>query len=244
MYKLEGHQGFVKGVCWDPAGRFLASQSDDRTVKIWSATEWKEVATVSKPFKDSPGSTWFRRLTWSPDGAHVTASNAMNAGAVFTAAVISRDSWQSDISLVGHGDTVEAACYNPHMFLRDANLPLATNNICSVIALGAGDGSLSVWQTKHPRPLVVGKEAFTRPILDLSWSPDGLSLFAVSFDGTMGVFSFDAAELEGSVPFEVSESYLKKFAVELPEAPMPIMPATYTAPRASTSQVRLSASGC
>ena len=24
--KIEGHQGFVKGVCWDPVGEFLATQ--------------------------------------------------------------------------------------------------------------------------------------------------------------------------------------------------------------------------
>ncbi|KAH7098631.1 WD40 repeat-like protein [Auriculariales sp. MPI-PUGE-AT-0066] len=237
LFRLEGHQGFVKGVCWDPAGRFLATQSDDRTVKLWSTTDWKEVTTVSKPFKDSPGSTWFRRLTWSPDGAHVTASNAMNAGAVFTAAVITRDSWSTEISLVGHGDTVEAVSYNPHIFLRDPNQSLATNNICSVIALGAGDGSISVWQTKLPRPIMVGKDAFTQPILDLSWSNDGLTLYAVSFDGTMGVFDFDPSELEGSVPLEEAEQYLKKFCLDLPEDPMQAAPPVlYAAPVTSAPQ--------
>ena len=48
--------------------------------------------------------------SWSPDGAHITASNAMNNnGFVFTAAVITRGSWTSDISLVGHENTVEVA---------------------------------------------------------------------------------------------------------------------------------------
>ena len=124
--------------------------------------------------------------SWSPDGAHITASNAMNNnGFVFTAAVITRGSWTSDISLVGHENTVEVAvsvgssaftrflqrvqCYNPHIFLRDPSMPVVTANICSVVALGADDCSVSVWQTKSARPLIVAKEVFERQIMDLSW---------------------------------------------------------------------------
>ena len=51
--------------------------------------------------------------SWSPDGAHITASNATNNnGFVFTAAVITRNTWTSDISLVGHENTVEVAVIN------------------------------------------------------------------------------------------------------------------------------------
>lgn len=57
---------------------------------------------------------WGAKLTietsWSPDGAHITASNATNnKGFVFIAAVIARNSWTSEISLVGHENTVEVA---------------------------------------------------------------------------------------------------------------------------------------
>jgi protein HIRA/HIR1 len=115
-------------VCWDPVGEFLATQSDDRSVKIWRTTDWSLEAEVRKPFEDSPGSTFFRRLrrvhpfkliplyflipntSWSPDGAHITASNATNnKGFVFIAAVIARNTWTSEISLVGHENTVEVA---------------------------------------------------------------------------------------------------------------------------------------
>ena len=49
-------------MCWDPVGEFLATQSDDRSVKIWRTTDWGLEAEVTKPFEDSPGSTFFRRL--------------------------------------------------------------------------------------------------------------------------------------------------------------------------------------
>lgn len=76
---------------------------------------------------------------------------------------------------VGSFDTVNSfklnseQAYNPHIFLRDASAPVVAANICSVAALGADDRSVSVWQTKSARPLVVAKEVFERQIMDLSW---------------------------------------------------------------------------
>ena len=62
-------------------------------------------------------------VSWSPDGAHITASNATNnKGFVFIAAVIARNSWTSEISLVGHENTVEVAVsvhYSPNGWCRD-----------------------------------------------------------------------------------------------------------------------------
>ncbi|PCH44723.1 WD40 repeat-like protein [Wolfiporia cocos MD-104 SS10] len=219
LCKIDQHQGFVKGVCWDPVGEFLATGSDDRSVRIWRTTDWGLEAEVRKPFDHSPG-TFFRRLSWSPDGAHITASNATNnEGYVFIAAVIARGSWTSEISLVGHENTVEVAAYNPHIFLRDSTLPVVASNICSVVALGADDRAVSVWQTKSARPLIVAKEVFERQIMDLSWSQDGLTLYAVSSDGTMAVFSFDPDELEGIVSQSAQEQYLKKFGFVSPPLP-------------------------
>ncbi|KAG6379734.1 histone transcription regulator 1 [Boletus reticuloceps] len=218
--KLDQHNGFVKGVCFDPVGEFMATQSDDKTVKIWRTTDWGLEAEVTKPFEDSPGSTFFRRLSWSPDGAHITASNATNnRGFVFIAAVITRGLWTSEISLVGHENTVEVASYNPHIFLRNPDSPLATSNICSVVALGADDRSISIWQTKTARPLIVAREVFERQIMDLSWSRDGLTLYAASSDGTIAVFDFDAAELEGIAPYIAQTQYLHKFGFVPPSVP-------------------------
>ncbi|KAI9460819.1 histone transcription regulator 1 [Boletus coccyginus] len=218
--KLDQHNGFVKGVCFDPVGEFMATQSDDKTVKIWRTTDWGLEAEVTKPFEDSPGSTFFRRLSWSPDGAHITASNATNnRGFVFIAAVITRGLWTSEISLVGHENTVEVASYNPHIFLRNPDAPLATSNICSVVALGADDRSISIWQTKTARPLIVAREVFERHIMDLSWSWDGLTLYAASSDGTIAVFDFDTEELEGISPYGAQTQYLQKFGFVPPPVP-------------------------
>ncbi|KAI0765257.1 WD40 repeat-like protein [Fomes fomentarius] len=220
LRKIDQHQGFVKGVCWDPVGEFLATGSDDRSVRIWRTTDWELEAEVKKPFDHSQERSSDGSGSWSPDGAHITASNATNnEGYVFIAAVIARNSWTSEISLVGHENTVEVAAYNPHIFLRDPSQPVTAHNICSVVALGADDRAVSVWQTKAPRPLVVAKDVFERQIMDLSWSTDGLTLYAVSSDGTMAVFSFDSAEMEGIAPQSAQEQYLKRFGFAMPPLP-------------------------
>jgi len=55
-YKLiklvSGHVGHVKGVAWDPLGRYLASQGDDG-VRVWAVGEWTQVVHLAADFKYS-----------------------------------------------------------------------------------------------------------------------------------------------------------------------------------------------
>jgi WD40 repeat protein len=54
---LRGHTGLVKGVVFDPVGKFLASQSDDKTMRIWRTSDWSQEAVIEKPFIESGGTT-------------------------------------------------------------------------------------------------------------------------------------------------------------------------------------------
>lgn len=74
IHRISGHEGFVKGVTWDPVGNYLAtqvsygnktwlnSQSDDKSVRIWNTDTWQMEHKITAPFKNSPSSTFFRRL--------------------------------------------------------------------------------------------------------------------------------------------------------------------------------------
>jgi protein HIRA/HIR1 len=46
-----GHEGFAKGVCWDPVGRYLASAGDDSALVVWRVGgDWQEEARITEPF--------------------------------------------------------------------------------------------------------------------------------------------------------------------------------------------------
>lgn len=102
---LKGHSGLVKGITWDPVGKFVASQSDDRSVKIWKTSDWTCQSTITEPFEDCGGTTHVLRLSWSPDGLYLVSAHAMNGGGP-TAQIIEREGWKCDKDFVGHRKAV------------------------------------------------------------------------------------------------------------------------------------------
>lgn len=98
---LKGHSGMVKGITWDPVGKYLASQSDDKTLRVWRTSDWQQESVVSEPFAECSGTTHVLRLSWSPDGHYVVSAHAMNnSGPV--AKILERDGWKMRMDFVGH----------------------------------------------------------------------------------------------------------------------------------------------
>ncbi|CAG8559200.1 8448_t:CDS:10 [Diversispora eburnea] len=182
LHKLDKHAGFVKGVTWDPVGEYLATESDDKTVRIWETTSWTVQATISDPYTSSPTTTFYRRLSWSPDGSHVATANGAQ-GPIPIAAIFNRGKWQTDVSLVGHESAIEVVSFNPVLFMipesDDADPSSAT--LGSICAVGSQDHSISVWVTRNARPLFVCQKPFEH---------NGTHLYACSYDGTVVVLQF------------------------------------------------------
>lgn len=49
---LRGHTGLVKGLTWDPVGKYVASQADDHSLKVWRTVDWQMEANITKPFNE------------------------------------------------------------------------------------------------------------------------------------------------------------------------------------------------
>lgn len=47
-----GHNRAIKGLSWDPIGRFLATQSEDNSLKLWQTDSWECVKTITEPFNE------------------------------------------------------------------------------------------------------------------------------------------------------------------------------------------------
>ncbi|XP_015873303.3 protein HIRA isoform X1 [Ziziphus jujuba] len=209
---LRGHSSLVKGVTWDPIGSFVASQSDDKTVIIWRTSDWSLAHRTDGHWTKSLGSTFFRRLGWSPCGHFITTTHGFQKPR-HSAPVLERGEWSATFDFLGHNAPVIVVKFNHSMFRRNVTnaqegktAPVGWTNGASksggkepqpynVIAIGSQDRTITVWTTASPRPLFVAKHFFTQSVVDLSWSPDGYSLFACSLDGSVSSFHFEAKEL-------------------------------------------------
>lgn len=220
---LASHQSHVKGLTFDPANKYFATASDDRTIKIWRFTppgpnssshdqmnNFILEKTVTAPFIASPLTTYFRRCSWSPDGTHIAAANAVN-GPVPSVAIINRGSWDGDINLIGHEGPIEVCAFSPRLFTNSKIAPEKGPAIHTVIACGGQDKSLSVWITTKPRPMTIAQDIAGKAISDLAWSPDGKTLFVASLDGTVLAVRFEQTELGYELRLDENEKTLAKF---------------------------------
>lgn len=227
---LSVHQSHVKGITFDPANKYFATASDDRTVRIFRFTSPAPNSTahdqmnnfvlehtITTPFQNSPLTAYFRRCSWSPDGMHIAAANAVN-GPVSSVAIINRGAWDGDINLIGHEAPVEVCAFSPRLYSQQpAKKQLvdgqdnAGQTAVTVIACAGGDKSLSVWITSNPRPIVVAQELAAKSISDLTWSPDGTCLYATALDGTILAVRFEDGDLGYAMELEENERSLTKF---------------------------------
>ncbi|PIA58970.1 hypothetical protein AQUCO_00400080v1 [Aquilegia coerulea] len=209
---LRGHSSLVKGVAWDPIGSFIATQSDDKTVIIWRTKDWSLCHRTDGHWAKSLGSTFFRRLGWSPCGHFITTTHGFQKPR-HSAPVLERGEWAATFDFLGHNAPIIVVKFNHSMFRRSISngqdakaLPVGWSNGTSkiaakdtqpynVIAIGSQDRTITVWTTASPRPLFVAKHFFSQSVVDLSWSPDGYALFACSLDGTVATFHFEVKEL-------------------------------------------------
>lgn len=227
---LSVHQSHVKGITFDPANKYFATASDDRTIKLFRFTSPPPNATayecmnnftfehsIAAPFASSPLTTYFRRCSWSPDGNHIAAANAVN-GPVSSVAIVNRGTWDSEINLIGHEGPVEVCTFSPRLLSRiesnsentDQN-GYSTQPLVTVIACAGQDKSLSIWNTSSSRPLLICQQLAGKSISDLAWSPDGLSLYVASLDGTIIAAQFLKSELGFIQPMTENEKALNKF---------------------------------
>ncbi|KAK8216636.1 TUP1-like enhancer of split-domain-containing protein [Phyllosticta capitalensis] len=227
---INSHQSHVKGITFDPANKYFATSSDDRTIKVFrftppapNATAQDSVnnfvleKTIIAPFEASPLTTYFRRCSWSPDGNHIAAANSTN-GPVSSVAIINRGSWDGDINLIGHEGPVEVCAFSPRMFYRepptdahkDANGNINLGSV-TVVACAGQDKTLSIWNTSFARPFVVTQELCGKSISDLSWSPDGEKLYLTSLDGSILTAVFEPGELGYVAALSENEKSLQKF---------------------------------
>lgn len=208
------HQSMVKGIVFDPANKFFATALDDRTVRIFryyrklndvsqNNYEFQMEHIVVDPFRKSPLTSYFRRMSWSPDGQHIAVPNATN-GPVTSVVIINRGNWATDVTLIGHEAPCEVCSFSPRIFkIKD--------KFTTILATGGQDRTLAVWSTALTKPLVVAADIVESSITDICWMPSGEALFLSSLDGSITCVVFEPGELGEVVGADVNDSQLLRY---------------------------------
>lgn len=200
-----GHNGMVKGLAWDPVGKYLATQGDggeEKAVVIWRVRDWQMEGKTEKPFRNAPDETMFLRLSWSPDGQYIAGTNAFvkkkNSCALLErpkggAGSGDNGEWKSSLQFVGSFEPVVVGAFHPKLLAKQrANGALVNNMVCAV---GGGDRSLTLWSCQGSTPIFVLNNLFDKQIVDITWGGKGYTLAACSIDGTVKIIELSPGEI-------------------------------------------------
>ncbi|XP_072965273.1 chromatin assembly factor 1 subunit FAS2 homolog isoform X2 [Typha angustifolia] len=226
---LDAHLHYVQGVAWDPLGQYVASLSSDRTCRVYvnkPQTKSKGLEKInfvcqqtltksdpqklddSKPtppkthlFHDETLPSFFRRLSWSPDGSFLLVPSGickhLSGPEVFnTAYIISRKDLSRPAIQLPANKPIVAVRFCPVLFclrgLKSAGLfKLPYRVIFAVATLD----SLYIYDTESMPPIAIFAGLHYAAITDISWSPDAKHLALSSRDGYCTVLEFENDEL-------------------------------------------------
>ncbi|HEY9761482.1 MAG TPA: hypothetical protein V6D07_03095 [Trichocoleus sp.] len=165
---LKGHTGRIRAVAASADGRWLASSSDDRTLRLWNRHTGKCVRVLSEDLM-TPATV----MALSADGGWLVSGGEDSLVRVWS--LTARDG-SSDV--VGQG-----AVSQPLAGHLRAISALALSPDSQYLASSSSDRTLRLWRLADGQCLQV-MEGHQRQAHALSFSPDGQRLLSISRDGT------------------------------------------------------------
>ncbi|BAY37882.1 serine/threonine protein kinase with WD-40 repeats [Nostoc sp. NIES-2111] len=161
-YTLKGHSSDVNSVAFSPDGQFLASGSDDKTIKVWNLRTREKIHT----FKGHSG--WIWAVAIAPDGKTLAS-----AGADKTIKLWNLTTGEQIRHFQGHSQGVASIAFSPDG---------------KTLASGSLDKTIKLWDLatgKEVRTLTGnGSE-----VASIAFSPDGKTLASGSWDKTIKVWN-------------------------------------------------------
>ncbi|HET6977941.1 MAG TPA: TIR domain-containing protein [Pyrinomonadaceae bacterium] len=154
---LRGHRESIRRLTWSPDGEYLATPSEDRTVRIWYVRNWTCVYTL-REHKSAVLS-----VAWSVDSQRIVTSSLDGDIEIWD--------WQSDERL--HTLKTVGPVYS-----------VAWAPTGQVLASASGAGEIDLWNTETGQRFQTLK-GHSDAVCQLAWSPDGQRLASGSMDKTI-----------------------------------------------------------
>ena len=158
LLNLEGHTGLVYSAAFSADGKWLASASDDRTVKVWDATSGQMALTL-KGHTDRVTSVAF-----SADGQRLASASYDQTVKTWDAT-----SGHETLTLKGHTSVVNSVAFSPDE---------------KWLATASSDDSVKVWDVTSGQDVLTLK-GHTHHVESATFSPDGKWLASASYDQTV-----------------------------------------------------------
>jgi WD40 repeat protein len=164
---LSGHGLDVLGVAFSPDGVTVASASDDKTIKLWRATDGQLLRTLTKHTDSVYG------VAFSPDGAKLVSASRDKTVRLWQ---VSNGALQS--TMTGHKEKAWCVAYSP-----DGKM----------VASGSGDKTVRLWRASDGGVVHV-LSGHSKPVYGLAFSPDGKILASAAADNTIRLWQVSTGQ--------------------------------------------------
>ena len=168
---IPGHDNTISQVKYSPDGRFIASASWDKTIKLWDAASGKLVNTLRH--QDGVNS-----IAFSPDGQTIVSGGEDKTLKIWDIT----DKPRLIKTLRGHTDSIKTVTISP-----DGKL----------IASAGYDNQIKIWHISGE--LLQTIEAHDLAITSLAFSPDSQTLASASWDNTIKLWAIADAGKSSSL---------------------------------------------
>ncbi|MEO0223796.1 MAG: hypothetical protein ABIL76_01725, partial [candidate division WOR-3 bacterium] len=158
---LEVHSDYVVSVSFSPNGKYLASGSEDGTIKIWEVESWKLIKTLTGH------SNSVLSVSFSPDGKFL-ASGSYDK----TIKIWEVGTWKETKTLKGHSNSVFSISFSPDG---------------KYLASGSWDRTIKIWEVGSWKEITT-LTGHSGSVYSVSFSPDGKFLASGSSDKTIKIW--------------------------------------------------------
>ncbi|KAJ6233800.1 protein hira [Anaeramoeba flamelloides] len=198
------HKNVIKGITWSPNGLMFASQDPDLLL-IHSVIDQKILFQITKPFKHAPDVSIFTKPCFSPNGNYLIIPGCVHHKNQLALIVSCEKGFLNLVKpsskkhknqfsnkakkrellidhLYGHSAPVTVVSFSP-IFYKSR----VSRGTKQLFALGAQDGTISLWMLNKKYPIGVITGLFNQAIEDIHWSKDG-DWFSVCAGNSIGFF--------------------------------------------------------
>ena len=171
LFDLVGHTTWIDSAAWSPSGTYLATGSEDRTVRVWRALDGQCVQVLEAHQGKVFG------LAWSKDGARLLSG--------------------SDDRTLRVWDPLSGTCMKCWEVLHPIEQTVSWAEVAGLVCAGRGHriysdsqgrGShISIWSGIDGQ-LISNIDGHDDDVMQAEFSPDGTRLASVSHDGTLRIW--------------------------------------------------------